>query len=104
MQLRYLRKKEKYTRYRAKNIFFFLGSFGLDGLKHFINQDDRNVIKKILFGTEKMTRTDSRITLCNIWFNLNAYKNLSIGAFSVQLVISFILFKLLAASSNCIIL
>ena len=34
--------------------------------------------KKILFGTEKMTRTDNKITLLSIWFNLNACKNLSV--------------------------
>ena len=39
-----------------KGIFFFV-SFGLDGLKHFITQDDRNVMEKI-FGTEKMTITN----------------------------------------------
>ena len=39
-----------------QGIFFFV-SFGLDGLKHFIIQDDRNVIEKI-FGTEKMTITN----------------------------------------------
>ena len=39
-------------------------------------QDDRNVIEKILSETEKMTRTDEKIFLCNIQFNLNACKNL----------------------------
>ena len=33
--------------------------------------------KKILFGSEKMTRTDNKITIFNILFNLNACKNLS---------------------------
>ena len=60
-----------------KTDIFFFDSFGLDGLRHFIIQDDRNIIKKILFGTEKMTRTDNKITLCNIRFNLKACKNLS---------------------------
>ena len=60
-----------------KTDIFFFDSFGIDGLKHFIVQDDRKIIKKVLFGTEKMTRTDSKITLCNTWFNLSAYKNLS---------------------------
>ena len=40
-------------------------------------QDDQKVVEKILFGTEKMTRTDNKITLCKIQFNLNASKNLS---------------------------
>ena len=60
-----------------KTDIFFFDSFGIDGLKHFIVQDDRKIIEKVLFGTEKMTRTDSKITLCNIRFNLSAYKNLS---------------------------
>ena len=47
-------------------------SFGLDGLKHFIIQDDKKVIGKILFGTERMTRTDNKTALVNIRFNLNA--------------------------------
>ena len=34
--------------------------------------------RKILFGTEKMTRTDNKITLFNIRFYLNACKNLSV--------------------------
>ena len=43
-----------------KTDIFFFDSFGIDGLKQFIIQDDRNVIEKILFGTEKITRTDNR--------------------------------------------
>ena len=35
------------------------------------------MIEKILFGTEKLTRTDNKTTLVNIKFNLNACKNLS---------------------------
>ena len=55
----------------------FFNSFGLDGLKHFIVQEDKKVIEKVLFGTEKMTRSDNKITLCKIKFNLNACKKLS---------------------------
>ena len=53
-----------------KTDIFFFDSFGLDGLKHFIIQDHRNVIEKVLFRTEKMTRTDNKITVFNIRFNL----------------------------------
>ena len=49
---------------------------GLDGLKHSIVQDDRNIVEKVLFGTEHMTRTYNKTTLCKIQFNLNACKNL----------------------------
>ena len=34
------------------NIFFF-HTFGIDGIKNFIIQDDKKVIEKILLGTEK---------------------------------------------------
>ena len=49
----------------------------MDGLKSFIIQDHQKVIEKLLFGTEQLTRTDNKITLVNIKFNLNACKNLS---------------------------
>ena len=51
--------------------------FGLYGLKAFIIQDDKKVVQTIIFGTEQMTRTDNKISLKNIRFNLNAFKNLS---------------------------
>ena len=54
------------------------------------------MIKKILFGTEKMTRTDNKITLFNIRLNLNASKNLSADQLHAlcHIVTFFILFKL----------
>ena len=59
-----------------KNELFFFDSFGLDGLKHFIIQDDRKIIDKILIGIEQMNKTDQKITLCKIKFNLGACKEL----------------------------
>ena len=60
-----------------RNDIFFFDSFGLDGLKHFIIQDDKKIIDKILIGIEQMNRTDQKITLCKIKFNLGACKKLS---------------------------
>ena len=60
-----------------KTDIFSFDYFLLHGLKHFIIWDDRN-IKQILFGTEKIARIDSKITLFNIRLNLKAYKNLSV--------------------------
>ena len=59
-----------------KNELFFFDSFGLDGLKHFILQDDRKIIDKILIGIEQMNKTDQKMTLCKIRFNLGTYKEL----------------------------
>ena len=60
-----------------KTDIFFFDSFGLDGLKHFMVQDDQKIVEKVPIGTEKMTRTDNKRTLCKMQFNLNACKNLS---------------------------
>ena len=54
-----------------------MDSFGVHAFKNFIIQDDKKVIKKILFGADQVKRTDDKITLVNIKFNLNACKNLS---------------------------
>ena len=85
----------------TKTHIFFFNSFGIDGLKNFIIQDDKKVIEKILFWTDQMKRTDDKVKLVNIKFNLNACKNLSKKSsmpLVIQLVISFILFKLLGTS------
>ena len=56
---------------------FFFDSYGIEGLKHFIIQDDRQIVDEILIGMEKMDRTDDKITLCKIKFNLGACKHLT---------------------------
>ena len=57
--------------------FFFFFFFGLDGLKHFIIQDDKRMVDKILLGVEQMNRSDQKITLFKIKFNLGACKDLT---------------------------
>ena len=56
---------------------FFFNSFGLDGLKHFIIQDDKPIVDKILLGIEQIDRSDNKIALCKIKFNLGACKHLT---------------------------
>ena len=60
-----------------RNDIFFFDSFGIEGLKHFIIQDDKKTVEEILLGIEKMDRSDNKITLCKIKFNMRAYKKLS---------------------------
>ena len=57
------------------DLFFY--SFGIEGSKNFIIQDNKNIIQKILNGIEKMTRTDIKLTLVNTKFSTDAYKNLN---------------------------
>ena len=59
------------------NDICFFDSFNVERLKHFIIQDDKNTLEKILLGIEKMDRSDRKITLCKIKFNMEAYKKLS---------------------------
>ena len=40
-------------------------------------QGDKPIVEQILLGVEKMTRTDSKIALCKIRFNLGTCKTLS---------------------------
>ena len=60
-----------------RNDIFFFDSYGIEGVKHFIIQDDREIVDEILIGTEKTDRTDDKITLCKIKFNLGACKDLT---------------------------
>ena len=74
-----------------RNDIFFFDSFGLGGLKYFIIQDYKKIIDKILLGIEQMDKTDKKITLCKIKFNLGACKELTKE--EKQLEISFISFR-----------
>ena len=56
---------------------FFFDSYRLDGLNHFIIQDDKPIVDKILLGIEQMDRSDNKITLFKIKFNLGACRDLT---------------------------
>ena len=58
----------------TKTDFLFFDSFGIDGLKNFIIQDDRKIIEKIIFGTDQVKKANHKITLVNIKFNLALVK------------------------------
>ena len=59
----------EHIRYRTADRYIFFDSYGIEGLKRFIIQDDKQIVDKILIGIEKMDRTDDKITLCKIKFN-----------------------------------
>ena len=46
-----------------RNDIFFFDSYGIEGLRHFIIQDDKKIVDKILIGIDKMDRSDEKITL-----------------------------------------
>ena len=61
----------------SRTDIFFFDSFGIDGLNHFIVEGDKPIVEKILSGIEQMTKTDQKITLCKIKFNLGACRDLT---------------------------
>ena len=62
---------------KPRNELFSFDSFGLEGLKQFIIQYDIKIIDKILVGVDKIDKSDQKIALCKIKFNLSACKKLS---------------------------
>ena len=81
-------------------------TFGFDSLQNFIIQNEKKVIEKILFGTEKLTILDGKITLLNVAFSLNACENLCKNELEnlTDTAIFFILFSYLEISLNFVIL
>ena len=51
-------------------------SFGFEGLKEFVIQDDQKIINKIFYGVEKFDKKDNKITLVTLRFSIPEYKKL----------------------------
>ena len=52
-------------------------TFGIIGLKNFIDQDNQKIIEKILLGIEKMKKTGNKLTLIKIKLAMENYKKLT---------------------------
>ena len=52
---------------KKKEIFLF-DSFGFEGFKEFIIDNDRNILNKILFGIKKFKKKDKKVTLITLKF------------------------------------
>ena len=55
-----------------KEIFMF-DSFGFEGFKEFVIQDDQKIINKIFYGVEKFDKKDNKITLVTLRFSIPKY-------------------------------
>ena len=60
-----------------KEIFLF-DSFGFEGFKEFIINDDRKAHKKILFGIEKKKK-DNKVMLVTLKFSMREYEKIRNG-------------------------
>ena len=58
-----------------KGIFLF-NSFGLDGFKGFLLQDDKKTLNKILYRIKKFEKKDSKIMVITLTFSMEEYKNI----------------------------
>ena len=58
-----------------KEIFLF-DSFGFEGLKKFIIDNDKKLLNKVLFNLNKFEKSDRKITLISIKFSMREYEKI----------------------------
>ena len=58
-----------------KEIFLF-DSFGFEGFKQFVLQNDQNVLNKLLYGIEKFNKRDNKITLITLKSSIREYEKI----------------------------
>ena len=51
-------------------------SFGFEGFKEFVIQDDQKIIKKIFYGVKKFDKVHNKITLVTLNLSIPGYKKL----------------------------
>ena len=61
--------------HEKKEILLF-DSFGFEGFKNFVIDNDKNVLNKILFGIEKFQKKDQKITLISLKFSMKEYEKI----------------------------
>ena len=59
--------------------FFLFESFGFEGFKEFIVEDERKTLNKILFGIEKLFKKDNKVTLITLKFSMREYEKIRNG-------------------------
>ena len=51
-------------------------SFGFEGFKEFVIQDEQKIINRIFYGVDKFVNKDNKITLVTLRFSIPEYKKL----------------------------
>ena len=64
--------------HKRKEIFLF-NSFGFEGFKEFVIDNDRNILNKILFGIEKFKKKNKKVTLITLKFSIIEYEKIRNG-------------------------
>ena len=66
----------EHTGHRLKKDFFLFDSFGVIGLRNFIVQDDKKLVKKVLKGVENISSDKTELNLVLLKFSVDGYNNL----------------------------
>ena len=66
----------EFLRFTYKKEIFLFDSFGFEGFKEFILDDDRNILNKILYGIEKFDKKDNKVTLITLKFSMLEYEKI----------------------------
>ena len=61
--------------HKKKDIFLF-DSFGFEGLKKFIIDNDKKLLNKVLFNLNKFGKNDHKITLISLTFSMREYEKI----------------------------
>ena len=61
--------------HQKKEIFLF-DSFGFEGLKRFIIDNDRKLLNKVLFNLNRFEKNDRKITLISLTFSMQEYEKI----------------------------
>ena len=61
--------------HQRKNIFLF-DSFGFEGLKKFIIDNDKKLLNKVLFNLNRFGKNDRKITLISLTFSMQVYEKI----------------------------
>ena len=61
--------------HQKKEIFLF-DSFGFEGFKKFIIDNDKKVLNKVLFGLHKFKKNNQKITLISLRFSMSEYEKI----------------------------
>ena len=60
-----------------KRAVFPFDPYGIEGMKHFIVNDDEKIVGKTLKGMEAIDQKDKKLTLCKLKFLMNVYDKLT---------------------------
>ena len=66
----------EFSRSTSKKEIFLFDSFGFEGFKKFIINNDRKLLNKVLFNLDKSQKSDLKITLIPLKFSMQEYEKI----------------------------